>query len=55
MSPFLQHIIETLREKPYAKRAIEAYIDWMKCYINFHNKQHPAQLNDCDVETFLNF
>jgi integron integrase len=27
----------------------------MKFYINFHNKQHPAQLNDSDVEAFLNF
>jgi hypothetical protein len=54
-SPFLQHIIETMREKHYAKRTIEAYIYWMKFYINFHNKQHPAQLNDSDVEAFLNF
>ncbi|MFT7411989.1 MAG: hypothetical protein ACI9J4_000339, partial [Paraglaciecola sp.] len=37
------------------KRTIEAYIYWMKFYINFHNKQHPAQLNDSDVEAFLNF
>jgi integrase len=49
-SPFMQHIIETMREKRYAKRTIEAYIYWMKFYINFHNKQHPAQLNDSDVE-----
>ncbi|WP_293757272.1 phage integrase N-terminal SAM-like domain-containing protein [uncultured Paraglaciecola sp.] len=54
-SPFMQHIIETMREKRYAKRTIEAYIYWMKFYINFHNKQHPAQLNDSDVEAFLNF
>jgi site-specific recombinase XerD len=54
-SPFLQHIIETMREKRYAKRTIEAYLYWIKFYINFHNKQHPAQLNDSDVEAFLNF
>ncbi|MFT6779914.1 MAG: site-specific recombinase XerD [Paraglaciecola sp.] len=54
-SPFLQNIIETMREKRYAKRTIKAYIYWVKLYINFHNKQHPAQLNDGDVEAFLNF
>jgi integron integrase len=54
-SPFLQHIIETMREKRYAKRTIEAYIYWIKFYIHFHNKQHPTQLNDNDVEAFLNF
>jgi hypothetical protein len=27
----------------------------VKFYINFHNKQHPAQLNDGDVEASLNF
>ena len=42
--------------QPYAKRTIDAaYIHWMKFFINFHNKQHPAQLNDSDVEAFLNF
>lgn len=54
-SPFLQYIIEIMREKRYAKRTIESYIYWIKFYIHFHNKQHPAQLNDGDVETFLNF
>ena len=54
-SPFLQHIIEVMREKRYAKRTIEAYIYWIKFFINFHNKQHPAQLNDSDVEAFLTF
>ena len=54
-SPFLQHIIEVMREKRYAKRTIIAYIYWMKFYIHFHNKQHPAQLNDSDVEAFLSF
>ena len=28
---------------------------WMKFYINFHHKQHPTQLNDSDVEAFLNY
>ena len=54
-SPFLQYIIEIMREKRYAKRTIEAYIYWVKFYINFHHKQHPAQLNDSDVEVFLSF
>jgi integron integrase len=54
-SPFLQYVIETMREKRYAKRTIETYLHWIKFYIHFHNKQHPAKLDDNDVEAFLNF
>jgi integrase len=32
-----------------------AYNYWIKFYIHFHHKQHPAQLHDNDVEAFLNF
>ena len=54
-SPFLNHIIETMQEKRYAKRTIETYLHWIKCYIHFHHNQHPAQLGDQDVELFLSY
>lgn len=54
-SPFLQHITEIMHEKRYAKRTIEAYLYWIKFYINFHHKQHSAQLHDGNVEAFVNF
>jgi integron integrase len=54
-SPFLQHIIDTMYEKRYAKRTIETYLHWIKFYIYFHKKQHPATLSDSDVEAFLSY
>jgi integron integrase len=54
-SPFLQHITETMHEKRYAKRTIETYLHWIKFYIHFHKKQHPASLHDEDVEAFLSY
>lgn len=54
-SPFLQHITDTMYEKRYAKRTIETYLHWIKFYIHFHKKQHPAKLADADVEAFLSY
>jgi integron integrase len=54
-SPFLQLITQTMHEKRYAKRTIETYLHWIKFYIHFHNKQHPANLGDRDVEVFLSY
>ncbi|NNE37316.1 MAG: integron integrase [Gammaproteobacteria bacterium] len=31
-----------------------AYIHWVKRYIYFHNKQHPQNLDEKDIEAFLN-
>ncbi len=39
----------------YAKRTIETYVYWIKFYILFHHKQHPAGLGDADVERFLSY
>ncbi|MDA9556501.1 integron integrase [Vibrio sp.] len=54
-SPFLSMIKEHMYEKRYAKKTIEAYLYWIVQYIRFHNNQHPAQLNDTHVESFLSF
>lgn len=52
-SPFLQLISETMYERRYAKRTIETYLIWIKGYIYFHQKRHPAQMGDNEVETYL--
>lgn len=54
-SPFLQYIAEFMYARRYAKRTVEGYVYWIKMYILFHKKQHPAQLTDRDVECFLTY
>jgi integron integrase len=53
-SPFLQLISDTMFERRYAKRTIETYLVWIKGYIYFHQKKHPVQMGDIEVEAYLN-
>ena len=52
-SPFLSSIEEHMYQRRYAKRTIETYTLWIRRYINFHEKRHPASMNDKHVEAFL--
>jgi integron integrase len=54
-SPFLLSIIEHMRNLRYAKRTIESYIHWIKYFINYSNKTHPALMGDMEVERFLSY
>ncbi len=54
-SPFLLSIIEHMRNLRYAKRTIESYIHWIKYFINYSNKTHPALMGDLEVERFLSY
>lgn len=42
-----------LRTKHYSIRTERAYVDWIKRYILFHDKTHPAQMGAPEVEAFL--
>jgi integron integrase len=54
-SPFLMSVIEHMRNLRYAKRTIETYIHWIKYFINYSNKTHPALMGDFEVERFLSY
>lgn len=44
---------DTLRVRHYSRRTEEAYIGWIKRYIFFHNKRHPASMGGEEVNAFL--
>lgn len=52
-SPFLESVRNKIRLKHYSIRTEEAYVQWVKRYILFHNKRHPAELGAPEVEAFL--
>ena len=54
-SPFLSHIREYMLARRYAIRTIETYLYWIKYYIKFNHRTHPAKLNSEHVEAFLTF
>ena len=42
-----------LRLKHYSIRTETAYIGWIRRFIHFHGKRHPAEMDKADVEAFL--
>ena len=44
---------EAIQRKHYSKRTEEAYIYWIKRYSFFHNKQHPLEMGNREIELFL--
>ena len=50
----LDRVRETIRRKHYSIRTEEAYVDWVKRYIFFHQKRHPSEMGAREMEQFLN-
>lgn len=44
---------DRLRAMHYSYRTEETYIDWMRRYILFHQKRHPAQMDAPEIQAFL--
>lgn len=49
----LDRVRDALRVKRYSYRTEQAYLHWIKRYIFFHRKQHPANLGAAEVTAFL--
>lgn len=49
----LDQVREKIRVKHYSLRTEQTYVQWIKRFILFHNKRHPAQMSAPEVEAFL--
>lgn len=49
----LDQVRDCLRLKHYSPRTETAYLQWVKRFIIFHNKQHPLEMGKHEVEAFL--
>ena len=49
----LDELRRQVRLRHYSYRTEQAYVGWVRRYILFHRKQHPAQLGAAEVEAFL--
>jgi len=49
----LDQVRDAIRLKHYSIRTEEAYVNWIKRYILFHNKRHPTEMGAPEVEAFL--
>ena len=52
---FLDQVRETIRRKHYSIRTEKAYTNWIKRFILFHGKRHPAQMGSPEIEAFLTY
>jgi integron integrase len=51
----LTQVHEAIRRRYYSHRTEEAYVHWIKRYIYFSGKRHPADMGEVEVTAFLNY
>ena len=49
----LDQVRDTLRIKHYSYRTEQTYLTWIRRFILFHNKRHPREMSEPEVEAFL--
>ena len=49
----LDQVREVIRLKHYSIRTEESYVGWIRKFILFHGKRHPAEMTEADVRAFL--
>jgi integron integrase len=49
----LDQVRDAIRLKHYSIRTEQAYVNWIKRYIHFHNVRHPAEMGAPQVQAFL--
>ena len=49
----LDQVRSAIRLRHYSIRTEEAYVQWIKRYILFHNKRHPLEMGSGEINAFL--
>lgn len=49
----LDQVRTLIRTMHYSIRTEQAYVDWIRRFILFHKKRHPAQMGKAEIEEFL--
>lgn len=49
----LDQVRDTLRTKHYSYRIEKAYVDWIRRFILFHHRRHPAEMGAPEIQAFL--
>jgi integron integrase len=53
MPKLLEEVRDLIRTRHYSYRTEEAYLYWIRQYILFHGKRHPAEMGPAEVSQFL--
>jgi len=49
----LDQVRQAIRTRHYSPRTEETYVGWIKRFIFFHNKRHPAEMGEKEIAQFL--
>ncbi len=49
----LDQVREAIRMRHYSPKTEESYVHWVKRFIFFHNKRHPAEMSEKEIAQFL--
>jgi hypothetical protein len=49
----LDRVRDAIRTKHYSIRTEEAYVNWIKRFILFHDKRHPKEMGADEVEELM--
>jgi len=42
-----------MRQRHYSLKTEKSYVSWMKRFILFHDKKHPKDMGEVEIESFL--
>ena len=49
----LDQVRDAIRTKHYSMKTEEAYVHWIKRFILFHNKRHPKEMGEKEINQFI--
>lgn len=49
----LDHVRQAIRTRHYSRSTEKTYIGWIKRFIFFHGKRHPAEMGEPEITQFL--
>src|SRR3990167_441859 len=49
----LDQVRQAIRTRHYSPRTEETYVGWIKRFIFFHDKRHPAEMGEAEIGRFL--
>ena len=49
----LDQVRQAIRVRHYSPKTEESYVHWIKRFIFFHNKRHPAEMSEKEIAQFL--
>src|SRR4029079_14314269 len=49
----IERVRARMRASRYSRRTEQAYVDWIRRYILFHDRKHPRNMGEAEIAAFL--